>query len=85
MVSNRDRCGPGPLPLAASRIAASVGDAADQLHLGLAVAVELVRRDVEPDQLRLLAERAAEAEAEVQRQADRQGDVRLLEPVAARA
>ena len=60
-------------------------DAADELDVGRAVAVELVRGDVEPDELRLLAERAAEAEPEVERQADRERDVGLLQPVAAGA
>ena len=60
-------------------------DRADQLELGLAVRGQLVRRLVEPDDLRLLAERAAEAEAEVERHADDERDVGLLQPLAAGA
>ena len=60
-------------------------DAADELDIGLSVAVELVRGGVEPDELGLLAERGAEAEAEVERKADRERDVGLLQAVAAGA
>ncbi len=52
---------------------------ADQVDVGRPVAGQPVRGDVEPDQLRLLAEGAAEAEPEVERHADHQGDVRAAE------
>ena len=60
-------------------------DPADQLQLGPAVRGQLVRSLVEPDQLRLLAERAAEAEPEVERHADHERDVGPLQPLAAGA
>ena len=61
------------------------GDVADQVDLRRPVGAELVRRRVEADQLRLLAEAGAEAEAEVERHADHQGDVGAPQPGAAGA
>ena len=76
----------GSPPPAASRIAARLArDVADQVDLGRPVGDQRVRGDVEPDDLRLLAEAAAEAEPEVHRHADHQGHVGPLQRGAARA
>ena len=65
-------------PASAARVA---GDVADEVDVGLAGRGQLVGRDVERDDLGLLAEAAAEAEAEVERDADHERDVGLLEPL----
>src|SRR5436309_5390879 len=61
------------------------GDVADELEVGLAGGLELRLGDVERDELRLLADRAAEGKAEVERDADDEGHVGLLQALAARA
>ena len=79
------RAGSAPVA-AASRIAASVGRMPPTSSTsGLRLRESCVRRDVEPDQLRVIAEALTEAEPEVERQTDRQGDVGLLQPLAAGA
>jgi len=55
------------------------GDVADQFEIGQAVRGQRVGRDVEADDLRRLAEAAAEAEPEVHRHADHEGDVGALQ------
>src|SRR5215204_4771009 len=51
-------------------------DVADQFDLRLAGGGQPARLDVQRDDLRLLSERAAEAQAEVERHADHERDVR---------
>src|SRR5215216_2634323 len=58
-------------------------DVANQLDLRLAGGGQPARLDVQRDDLRLLSERAAEAQAEVERHADHERDVRLLQGLAA--
>ena len=75
-----------PADAAASRSAARVaGMSPTSARSGWRVAVSSRLGDVERDDLRLLAEAAAEGEAEVERDADHERDVGLLEALAARA
>src|SRR3954451_9514495 len=61
------------------------GDVADELEVRLAGGLQLRLGGVERDLVRLLAGRAAECEAEVERDADDQRDVGLLQALAAGA
>ena len=73
-------------PPAASRIAARLAATSPTRSTsGARLAVSALGAGVEADQLRLLAEAAAEAEPEVDRHADHQRDVGPLEPGAAGA
>ena len=67
-----------PAPALADRRQARA-DVADQVDLGARLAVSAFGRDVEPDDLRLLAEAAAEAEPEVHRHADHERHVGALQ------
>ncbi len=78
--------GPGPRLPPARRLAdrrQARPHVADQVDRGGAVGVQRVRRNVQADDLRLLAEAAAEAEPEVHRHADHQGHVGPLQRRAA--